>query len=71
MVTPAFATADTGILPDRMIAALAESGAIRSPAFAADQVQPASLDLRLGATAYPRARKLPAGPARDRRRAHR
>jgi dCTP deaminase len=52
MVTPAFATADTGILPDRMIAALAEAGAIRSPAFAADQVQPASLDLRLGATAF-------------------
>ena len=42
-----------GILPDRMIAALGEQGAIR-PArpFAADQIQPASLDLRLGARAY-------------------
>jgi dCTP deaminase len=42
-----------GILPDRMIAALAEGGAI-VPAypFAADQIQPASLDLRLGAVAY-------------------
>jgi dCTP deaminase len=35
-----------------MIAALAEAGAIRSRPFAADQVQPASLDLRLGAVAY-------------------
>jgi dCTP deaminase len=42
-----------GILPDRMIAALAETGGIRSPRpFAPDQIQPASLDLRLGAVAY-------------------
>jgi dCTP deaminase len=48
-----FALTDKGILPDRMIAALAEQGGI-DPAlpFAADQVQPASLDLRLGAMAY-------------------
>ena len=46
-------TADqSGILPDRMIAALAADGAIRAPAFAGDQVQPASLDLRLGSVAY-------------------
>jgi dCTP deaminase len=45
--------ADKGILPDRMIAALAEAGGIL-PAydFAPDQIQPASLDLRLGKTAY-------------------
>ena len=38
-----------GILPDHMIAELAKSGGIR-PAldFAPDQIQPASLDLRLG-----------------------
>ena len=49
----AFAAGDAGILPDRMIAALAQAGAIR-PAipFAADQIQPASLDLRLGPKAY-------------------
>jgi dCTP deaminase len=43
----------TGILPDHMIAALARDGAIL-PArdFAADQIQPASLDLRLGDIAY-------------------
>src|SRR5262245_9418649 len=48
-----FAASDKGIVPDRMIAALAESGAIL-PAypFAPDQVQPASLDLRLGDIAY-------------------
>ena len=47
-------TADQrGILPDHMISALAKSGAIR-PAYAldADQIQPASLDLRLGEMAY-------------------
>src|SRR5437764_13228257 len=45
--------ADKGILPDHMIAALAEAGAIL-PAyeFAPDQIQPASLDLRLGDIAY-------------------
>ena len=42
-----------GILPDRMIAALNDAGAITSDMpFADDQVQPASLDLRLGAKAY-------------------
>src|SRR5436853_2171416 len=42
-----------GILPDRMIAALTKDGAIL-PAydFAPDQIQPASLDLRLGDVAY-------------------
>jgi len=45
--------AEKGILPDRMIAALAKAGGIL-PAydFAPDQIQPASLDLRLGDTAY-------------------
>ncbi len=44
---------DRGILPDRMIAALAEQGAIRANyPFAPGQIQPASLDLRLGAIAY-------------------
>jgi dCTP deaminase len=48
-----FAASDRGILPDRMIAALAEQGVIRAARpFAADQIQPASLDLRLGAVAY-------------------
>ena len=42
-----------GILPDHLIAALAKDGGIR-PArpFDPDQIQPASLDLRLGAVAY-------------------
>jgi dCTP deaminase len=42
-----------GILSDRMIAALAANGGIR-PAydFVSDQIQPASLDLRLGKIAY-------------------
>jgi dCTP deaminase len=42
-----------GILPDHRITALAERGGIR-PAreFAPDQIQPASLDLRLGKVAY-------------------
>src|SRR6185503_8925578 len=42
-----------GILPDHRIAELAKSGGIR-PArkFAPDQIQPASLDLRLGHVAY-------------------
>ena len=48
-----FAPTDKGILPDRMIAALAEQGAIAAARpFAMDQIQPASLDLRLGAVAY-------------------
>jgi len=42
-----------GILPDTMIAALAASGGIvPARAFAPDQIQPASLDLRLGPVAY-------------------
>src|SRR5258708_14754171 len=49
----AFAVDQKGILPDRMIAALAQQGAIL-PAydFVPDQIQPASLDLRLGEVAY-------------------
>ena len=48
-----FAVEDKGILPDRMIEQLAAQGAIL-PAydFAPDQIQPASLDLRLGDIAY-------------------
>ncbi|KQT54410.1 2-deoxycytidine 5-triphosphate deaminase [Aureimonas sp. Leaf454] len=42
-----------GILPDREIQALYTAGAISSAkALDADQIQPASLDLRLGQTAY-------------------
>jgi dCTP deaminase len=46
-------TNSKGILPDRMIAALAQAGGIL-PAydFQPDQIQPASLDLRLGDVAY-------------------
>ena len=45
--------ADTGILPDRMIAALATAcGIVPAYDFAPDQIQPASLDLRLGDIAY-------------------
>jgi dCTP deaminase len=48
-----FSPSDQGILPDRMIAALAEQGGIRPLyPFAPDQIQPASLDLRLGTIAY-------------------
>src|SRR5204863_10065320 len=49
----AFAVDQKGILPDRMIAALAQQGAIL-PAhdFVPDQIQTASLDLRLGKVAY-------------------
>ena len=48
-----FAIEDKGILPDRMIAALAASGAILPATdFVPDQIQPASLDLRLGEVAY-------------------
>ena len=53
VAAPSFALGDKGILPDRMIAQLAKSGAIISAReFAADQIQPASLDLRLGNVAY-------------------
>jgi dCTP deaminase len=53
IVPLAFSAHDKGILPDRMIAALAKAGAILSEQdFVPDQIQPASLDLRLGAVAY-------------------
>ena len=40
-------------MPDRIIKALAEEGGIRPEhPFVPDQIQPASIDLRLGATAY-------------------
>ena len=43
----------TGIFPARLIEALEAAGAIRPGApFDPDQVQPASLDLRLGPVAY-------------------
>ena len=52
-VALAFRIDDKGILPDRMIASLADAGAIiPSAEFVADQIQPASLDLRLGEIAY-------------------
>src|SRR6478609_8001443 len=52
-VTLSFALDDRGILPDRMIAALAAAGGILSESqFVPDQIQPASLDLRLGEVAY-------------------
>jgi dCTP deaminase len=52
-VALSFAIEDKGILPDRMIAALAASGAILPATdFVPDQIQPASLDLRLGEVAY-------------------
>src|SRR4249919_319020 len=52
-VTLSFAVDDKGILPDRMIAALAANGGILSETqFLPDQIQPASLDLRLGEVAY-------------------
>ncbi|MFZ0347238.1 MAG: 2'-deoxycytidine 5'-triphosphate deaminase [Pseudolabrys sp.] len=48
-----FAINDKGILPDRMIALLAADGGILSEnQFVPDQIQPASLDLRLGEVAY-------------------
>ncbi|MGP2491092.1 2'-deoxycytidine 5'-triphosphate deaminase [Mesorhizobium sp. PUT5] len=43
----------TGILPDQDIAGLFQSGALAAPrALDADQIQPASLDLRLGERAF-------------------
>jgi dCTP deaminase len=48
-----FAIEDKGILPDRMIAQLAADGGILpATEFVPDQIQPASLDLRLGEVAY-------------------
>lgn len=44
---------ETGILPDSRIAGLFDSGVLTTPAeLAPDQIQPASLDLRLGAKAW-------------------
>jgi dCTP deaminase len=52
-VALSFSPDDRGILPDRMIAELVQAGAIAvARRLAADQIQPASLDLRLGAVAY-------------------
>ena len=52
-MTLSFAIDDKGILPDRMIALLAADGGILSEnQFVPDQIQPASLDLRLGEVAY-------------------
>jgi dCTP deaminase len=52
-VALSFSIEDKGILPDRMIAALAADGGILpSTDFVPDQIQPASLDLRLGEVAY-------------------
>ena len=52
-MTLAFRPDDKGILPDRMIAALAKAGGIITEAeFVPGQIQPASLDLRLGEVAY-------------------
>ena len=43
----------TGVLPDRAIRALIDAGAVAAaPAVADAQIQPASLDLRLGDVAY-------------------
>jgi dCTP deaminase len=50
---PLASSHEKGILPDRMIAALARDGGILcDEPFVPDQIQPASLDLRLGAVAY-------------------
>ena len=59
------------ILPDRMIAAMADAGLIL-PAypFVESQIQPASLDLRLGDIAY-RVRATFCLSRAHRRRAHR
>ena len=52
-MTLTFAKDERGILPDSMIERLAADGAIRREKdFAPDQIQPASLDLRLGSVAY-------------------
>lgn len=50
---PAKATRQTGILPIQDIRVLVDQGALRADApFGSTQIQPASLDLRLGAKAY-------------------
>jgi len=52
-----------GILPSQAIAGLVEAGAVRiEQPLAADQIQPASLDLRLGAKAYRMRASLLPGP---------
>ena len=52
-VALSFAIEDKGILPDRMIGALAAAGGILPESeFVPGQIQPASLDLRLGEIAY-------------------
>ena len=52
-MTSPIAADQNGILPDRMIASLAQAGAILcTQELEPDQIQPASLDLRLGAIAY-------------------
>tara|TARA_R110002094_G_scaffold68977_1_gene78168 strand:- start:55 stop:1140 length:1086 start_codon:yes stop_codon:yes gene_type:complete len=45
-------TLPTGVLASQQIEALVASGAIAAPALVPGQVQPASLDLRLGSVAY-------------------
>jgi dCTP deaminase len=53
LVSLSFSVEDKGILPDRLIERLAaEGGILPAYDFAPDQVQPASLDLRLGDVAY-------------------
>ena len=43
----------TGVLPSQAISAMISDGALSgTPAILADQIQPASLDLRLGSTAF-------------------
>lgn len=50
---PAAQESGTGVWPAQRIRAVAESGRIKAEtAFDGDQIQPASLDLRLGAVAY-------------------
>lgn len=54
-----------GVLPDHALARLLDAGAIRpAQPLAQGQIQPASLDLRLGATAYRLRASFLAGPAR-------
>lgn len=49
----AFAITERGILPDRIVDALVKAGEILiALPLASDQIQPASLDLRLGHVAY-------------------
>lgn len=56
---------NSGVLSDRQIRSLIQTGAIRSDTALADgQVQPASLDLRLGQTAYRVRASFLAGPGR-------